>query len=127
MTAHLDWMKSHLGNMVLKILFLPAPKIDPNINKIQICERIYHSMIVRDQEEVLDFPGIVSINDFLHYLVNEKKLLLHGLNLTSICLLNPMDQENFRGENKRGVCKRKLNLAYVLCDSRSSPLARFTT
>jgi len=103
MTAHLDWMKSHLSNMVLKILFLPAPKIDLNINKIQVCERIYHSMIGRNQKEVLDFPGIVSINDFLHYLVNEKKLLLHGSNLTSISLLNPLDQENFRGERIKGV------------------------
>jgi len=98
MTAHLDRIKCHLYRTLLNFLFLPAPKI----NQSQVTSRFIEEQFLSKNGEhdipVLDPPENISKVDLLVYLEKERQMLFHGSNQGEIELLNPVSQENYRGE-----------------------------
>lgn len=103
MTAHLDRVKCHLYRTLLDFLFLPVPKN----NQTQVAYRFIEEQFLSKNGEqdipVLEIPESISKVDLLVCMERENKLLFHGTNQGEIELLNPVNQENYRGEKINAV------------------------
>jgi hypothetical protein len=100
MTALRESLKYRLGRAVLSWLFLPAPVLDLKQEKIELCRGIWRSI---GDNEIVRLPGGITKLDFLSFLGDEKQVLFHGSNQDEVDLLQPVDQENYRGEQVQAV------------------------
>lgn len=100
MTVLHESLKYHLGRAVLSWLFLPAPVLDLNQEKKELCRGIWRSI---GDNDIVKLPGGITKLDFLSFLRDEDQVLFHGSNQDELDLLQPVDQENYRGELVQAV------------------------
>lgn len=103
MTAHLDRVKCHLYRTLLNLVFLPTPKIEQSLETYRFIEKQFLSKRRENDLLVLELPESISKVNFLVSLEKEHKFLFHGSNQAEFELLNPVSQENYRGEKITGV------------------------
>ncbi|UCD98765.1 MAG: hypothetical protein JSV42_17750 [Chloroflexota bacterium] len=103
MTVHLEWTFYRILARVLGALFFPAHEIDLTDGQLSGCESIFRRMVGGVDSEICTLPRNLTKVEFLHYLVNNKRVLLHGSNRGDIRTLHPEFQVDFQGNRTRAV------------------------
>ncbi|HYK74712.1 MAG TPA: hypothetical protein VEV44_16580 [Pseudoneobacillus sp.] len=99
-------MRSFLSNILLRILFYPAPR--PIFNKEE--EKIFNEIFKEARQKpdkLIDYNVSIPKYKFLQYLSDTKPILFHGSNHKEINSFEPREQTLFNGVMTKAVFATK--------------------
>jgi hypothetical protein len=93
-------------NFLLRLLFYPVPKLMVSKEEEKLFDNLFENAC-SSPEKIIKYNLPIPKYKFLHYILKNKSVVLHGSNNTFIHLFEPRDQTLFDGKRTKAVFASK--------------------